>query len=145
MEDGYGIILKSAQNSPFRDIFLSDIKVKDVLSAEGVNYKKPLVDIHHLFPKNYLHKIGLTSVKDTNQVANYVYLEYKDNIKISDKNPSEYWKEMSANGYIGDSEIGKILQMQAIPENFYELEYSDFLKQRRSLMTKAVQNYFSRL
>ena len=26
MEDGYGLILKSAQNSPFRDIFLSDIK-----------------------------------------------------------------------------------------------------------------------
>lgn len=126
-------------------VFLSDIKVKDVLSAEGVNYKKSPVDIHHLFPKNYLRKIGLTSVKDTNQVANYVYLEYKDNIKISDKKPSEYWKEMSTNGYLGDSEINKILQMQGIPENFYELEYSDFLKQRRSLMTKMVQSYFNKL
>ena len=126
-------------------VFLSDIKIKDVLSAEGVNFKKSPVDIHHLFPKNYLRKIGLTSTKDTNQVANYVYLEYKDNIKISDKNPLEYWKEISANSYIEDSELGKLLQAQAIPENFFELEYPEFLKQRRSLMAKSINSYFNKL
>ena len=126
-------------------VFLSDIKVKDVLSAEGVNYKKSPVDIHHVFPKNYLHKIGLTSVKDTNQVANFVYLEYKDNIKISDKKPADYWKDILANCYIKDSEMSKMFQMQAIPENFYELEYPDFLKKRRILMVKAIQNYFRKL
>jgi len=126
-------------------VFLSDIRIKDVLPAEGVNYKKSPVDIHHLFPKSYLRKIGLTSVKDTNQVANYAYLEYKDNIKISDKKPSKYWKEITSSQHLAKSDISKMLQSQSIPENFYELNYPDFLKQRRSLMAKAIQSYFRRL
>jgi hypothetical protein len=64
--------------------FLSkEITVRDMLTLHG--------DIHHVFPRSYLKKRGLTKGK-YNQVANYVYVQQEVNIKIGDKPPMEYLK-----------------------------------------------------
>ena len=37
---------------------------------------------HHLFPRAYLQRLGYSSTRDRNQIANYALVEWKDNIDI---------------------------------------------------------------
>ncbi|MBR2835635.1 MAG: hypothetical protein IKE43_08020 [Coriobacteriales bacterium] len=114
-------------------------------------------DIHHIFPKNYL-KAELNAPQGLyNQIANYAYLERRINIKIADKRVGEYFTEardacISGNTYFGDiSDINalmKNLQDNCIPENIFGMDarnYSDFLIQRRKLMSKRIEAYFKGL
>ena len=48
------------------------------------------VDKHHIFPKHYLKQIGYNNDHDSNQIANFTYLDYASNIDISDAPPAEY-------------------------------------------------------
>jgi len=45
------------------------------------------VERHHLFPKGFLSKQGITATRETNQIANYALLEWGDNTDISDQAP----------------------------------------------------------
>ena len=48
--------------------------------------------------------------------------------------------------YKGDEEkLNKIMEDHCIPENFYKMEYDEFLKERRKLMAKAVRSAFQTL
>lgn len=125
-------------------VFLSDITIGDFLDDKYVDVKKNFLDVHHIFPKNYLHKVyDLSRVSEVNQVANYVYLHYNDNIKISDLEPREYYKLMS--DVYGEEKIKAGLKENDIPENFYELTYEEFLSQRRRLMADFIREYFNSL
>lgn len=56
----------------------------------GTSGDKNSIDKHHIFPKNYLGKIGYNNDRDRNQIANFTYLDYATNIDISDAPPTEY-------------------------------------------------------
>ena len=129
--------------------FLSEqITVESMLENRG--------DIHHLFPKNYLTKNGL-SKGQYNQIANYVYLQQEINIKISDDAPCKYMAvvlEQCSTGkpiYGGITDIGKLrenLQQNCIPESFTSMDingYNDFLAKRRELMAKKIHCYYENL
>jgi hypothetical protein len=86
----------SAINSPFFNVFLAaqahgsdnsllmnGTKVRDLITTMG--------DIHHIFPKGYLQKNGITDKSKYNQIANYIYLDSQTNISIGDKSPNEYF------------------------------------------------------
>lgn len=93
----------------------------------GSNDKKKPIDKHHIYPKNHLQQIGYAEDRDRNQVANFTFLEAKDNILISDKAPEEYsaiFKEK-----LGEESYCKHLANHAIPQCFEKLEYKDFLSQ----------------
>ncbi|QUH24216.1 hypothetical protein HYG87_10830 [Methanobacterium alkalithermotolerans] len=109
--------------------------------------KEKTLDLHHLFPKNYLKNSGIDEQKDYNQVANYMYLEYKDNINISDKNPKEYWNELVNS--LSDVDRANILKSYQdtydLPEGFWNLQYFDFIEKRRQLMAKGIKEYFNNL
>jgi hypothetical protein len=70
----------------------SKLKVSDLLQ-EGLRSKKSALERHHLFPKAWLHRKGITEKRETNQIANFALVEWSDNISISDKAPSEYLPE----------------------------------------------------
>ena len=70
----------------------SDMEISDLFDPSIVGVKSS-VEKHHLFPKGYLSSINITNLRDTNQIANYAYVEYYDNIKISDRPPFEYISE----------------------------------------------------
>lgn len=123
-------------------VLFSDIKLRDYLNPM-LKEKKKIIDLHHIFPKNYLKSLGITDVKDTNQVANLVYIEYKDNINIGDKSPKEYWPLLTKS--LTETEKHKILETYALPENFWELDYAEFLRERRILMAKKIKEYFWKL
>jgi len=67
----------------------SNSKVADLLDP-AMRAKKSAVERHHLFPKGYLGKQKITSIRDTNQIANYALVEWGDNITISDQSPADY-------------------------------------------------------
>lgn len=129
--------------------FLSrDITVSDLITHRG--------DVHHLFPKNYLKRNGLTKGK-YNQIANYVMMQSEINIAIKDRAPSEYFSELlyhvnnsnAAYGAITDkNEMISNFVLHCIPdgiENMNIEHYETFLEERRLLMAKKIKEYYFRL
>ena len=123
-------------------ILFSDTKLKDYLSPLFKFKNKP-IDIHHIFPKNYLKKLGIEDRKLVNQVGNLVYVEYKKNIKIADKPPKEYFEDLQR--IYSEESLKEMLNSHAIPENFFEMDYQTFLNERRKLMAKETEKYFKTL
>ena len=128
------------------NILFSKAILKDHLSPLTKSTKKS-VDVHHIFPKNYLKKMGVTDKKDFNQQANYIYIEYADNIKISDKAPSEYWPMMvdTLNEHEKEDLMENYTERFDLPHEFWNMDYFDFLNERRKLMAKSIRNYFEKL
>jgi len=119
-------------------ILFSSMKIADLFDPV-ISTKKAVLDKHHIFPKNYLKQIGIIEVKDQNQVANYVYLDYKTNIVISDDAPVDYFEQFKQ--YLTE-DMDKSLKEHALPKNFHKMEYGEFLQERRKLMAKAIRTYF---
>jgi hypothetical protein len=123
-------------------VLFSDIKLRDYLKPQFKSNKKT-IDLHHIYPRSFLTTHFNLKQKDYNQVANFVYIEYKDNIKISDKAPYDYWPEFIKN--LSDNEINQIYDTCSLPSGFPKMDYFDFLRERRKLMAKKIQGYFSKL
>jgi hypothetical protein len=117
-------------------------KVADLLDPPAIGNKKPL-ERHHLFPKRYLHKIGTTELRDTNQIANYALVEWDDNIAISDIPPKDYWPKY-ANRF-SDAELKEMMHWHALPEGWQEMSYQDFLAARRPLIAKVIRQGYEKL
>ncbi len=153
----------SVASSPYFNVYLAsqvyendkgflsrDITVQDLLSYKG--------DVHHLFPKNYLKKHGLTQSK-YNQIANYVMMQSEINISIGVKSPADYFSklleycrngnERAAYGAITDlNQIKDNFVMHCIPkgmENKTIEHYEEFLQERRKLMAKKIKKYYWKL
>ena len=127
----------------FRNIPLSKyfIDMKDKIHSG----EKSEMDLHHIFPRNYLISLyGKDAIEDReiNQIANKVYTYNSDNRTISNQAPSEYIQQFSNQCHI---DWNKNLEQNAIPSNFGELNYEDFLQERRVLMLKMIKNYFDHL
>jgi hypothetical protein len=129
--------------------FLSkEITVRDLITHRG--------DVHHLFPKNYLKKNGLTRSR-YNQIANYVMMQSEINIAIGDKAPSEYFSKLIDHCNNGSTAFGAITDIDEMKENFKthcvpdEMEnkniehYDEFLQERRKLMGLKIKNYYWKL
>lgn len=109
----------------------------------GTSGDKNSVDKHHIFPKHYLEQIGYDNDRDRNQIANFTYLDYATNIDISDAPPAEYvarYKEK-----LGEEGYKLACAQNALPENFEQLSYPDFLNQRRILMAQIVKKAYEKL
>lgn len=119
----------------------SDIEVADLLDPAIIS-SKAAVDRHHLFPKGYLAKLGINDIRDTNQIANYAFVEYGDNIKISDASPAEYLPLLMPS----DQElVKKMYYWHALPKNWELLDYPKFLEKRRELIAKVIYDGYRRL
>lgn len=126
--------------------FLSrDVRVVDLVAKLG--------DIHHLFPREYLKKAGMTRTQ-YNQIANYAYTQDSINIKIGSKPPCDYMADVLAQcagnplkyGAIVDpTHLSENLASHAIPDSFSILDatgYETFLAERRALMAAKMQAYY---
>lgn len=109
----------------------------------GTSGTKNAIDKHHIFPKNYLTKIGYSTNRDRNQIANFTYLDYATNIDISDKPPVQYVEEYR--NTLGEEEYIKVCEEHALPENFENMDYMEFLNKRRFLMAQIVKKAYKKL
>ena len=130
-------------------LFTNGFKVADVIGNVG--------DIHHIFPKAYLHKEIDAPQRLYNQIANYTYLEKRINIAIGEKSPGEYFSQARAAiiegkpyfGDISDEEtLASSLKANCIPEGVFHMtakDYETFLAERRTLMAQKIRQYFENL
>ena len=123
-------------------VLFSDMKVSHLLDPSIVGVKSA-VERHHLFPKGYLASKGITNQTDTNQIANYAYVEYTDNIKISDQAPKDYFEEFKES--VDERTLPKMYHWHALPENWELMEYSHFLEKRRELIAQIIFEGYRRL
>jgi len=122
------------------NVLFSNMKVSELLDPALKAKKKP-VERHHLFPKKYLEKIGITNTKEVNQIANFALVEWLDNIRIKDTPPSEYFSKYTDR--FSPSKIEKMCYWHALPEGFEQMDYPTFLSERRKLMAKVIRDGFS--
>ncbi|MBP2132159.1 hypothetical protein J2128_000080 [Methanomicrobium sp. W14] len=120
----------------------SNSKVGDMLDP-AIQANRSPVERHHLYPKGYLNAQNITDTRIINQIANYAYVEWADNTKISDQPPAEYLPELKDR--FSESELAEMYHYHALPEKWEHLEYNTFLEQRRELMAKIIQEGYRRL
>ena len=123
-------------------VLFSNLSVSDLLDPKLVA-KKSATERHHLFPRNYLNKIGIGQIRDTNQVANFALVEWSDNIEISDTAPSEYFKDYLDR--YDKQEWKKINFLHALPDKWYTMRYQDFIEARRKSMSLVIKEGFKKL
>lgn len=133
--------------------FLSDVSLRSIRSIKG--------DIHHTFPYDYLKKNGRSDRYDYNQIANFVYMEKSTNIQISNMTPRDYMAivlRQAESGHIDPHHpIGKItdgsllqenLRQNCIPDGFESMvvdDYDHYLRERRRLMVRKIEQYYKSL
>jgi hypothetical protein len=123
------------------DVLFSRMKVRELLEP-AVALKKGL-DRHHLFPRAYLKRIGVSDTKQVNQIANMALLEWWENIDISDAAPADYWPEYERR--MDADRLAAQMHWHALPPGWHEMLYPQFLDQRRRLMAAVVREAFQRL
>lgn len=134
----------AALNIHDADTLLSVTKIRTRLDP-AITAKKG-IERHHLFPRNHLRsRLGISDSKQINQIANMALVEWSDNIKISDKAPSEYWPaEVAARG-ISPERLVRQRYLHALPDGWEHLGYQEFLESRRKLMAQVVRDAFALL
>ncbi|MDD2542399.1 MAG: DUF262 domain-containing protein [Desulfuromonadaceae bacterium] len=123
-------------------VLFSTLHTRELFSPVATGTKNAL-EKHHLFPKAYLGKIGITDDRDRNQNANFAFIEWSDNIEILDTSPAEYMKEQLAKISVLDRP--SVYELHALPDNWEHMDYFEFLKQRRVMMATVIRKGFERL
>ena len=123
-------------------VLFSKLRTRELFDPTADGTRKAL-ERHHLFPKAYLSKIGITEDRERNQQGNYAFIEWTDNIEILDTSPAEYMKKKLAE--IPANERDAIYADHALPDNWEHMDYHEFLRQRRALMAKVVRRGYERL
>jgi hypothetical protein len=124
------------------NVLFSEQKVADLLDAT-IQAPHSAIERHHLFPKNYLRKEGITETRDTNQIANYALVEWGDNNWISDKAPFEYIQKYS--DLFSKEQLVRMHYWHALPEGWEHMEYKVFLERRREMMARIVHEAYKKL
>ena len=106
----------------------------------GLQPRKALLDRHHLFPKGFLKKHNITAVRQTNQIANMALLEWPQNINIKDDAPSDYVPRIMQCGQFTGEELRNFAHWHALPEDWEQMSYDEFLPLRRQLKCTIMAN-----
>ena len=123
-------------------VLFSKMKVSELLDP-ALKGPKAAIERHHLFPRGYLRTLGLTSTRDTNQIANFALVEWSDNINISDKSPAEYFPQYAAR--FTQQELDEMMYWHALPKGWEKMEYPEFLEARRKGIAMVIRDGFLKL
>lgn len=102
---------------------------------------KKAYDKHHIFPANFLKGGQYEYFKDRR--ANFVCVDYQKNIYISDDNPKVYVAKFRK--AMGDDTYYTACAENALPIDFEDMDYLDFLEKRCRLMSVMIKEAFTRL
>jgi len=123
-------------------VLYSTMKVRDLLDPTA-HAQRSALERHHLFPRKYLERQGVREQRDINQVVNYALVEWHDNTAITDRAPSEYAPEYERR--FTPERVREMYRYHALPERWYEMDYSAFLEERRRLMAAVIREGFQML
>lgn len=122
----------------------SSLGVAELLDPSAASTKSDL-EVHHLFPKAWLQKNGITAPREYNQIANLGLLEWSANIEVSDDSPVDYAPRLESRMNWTDAERAEVYRLHALPEDWWDLDYEDFLQQRRRMMAEVIQSAFEKI
>jgi len=120
----------------------SDQKVSYLMDPE-IQANKSALERHHLFPAAYLKAQGVTDQWEYNQIANFTFVEWGDNIAISDTAPRSYVPLLEKR--FDASVLKTMYRDHALPPGWENLEYPEFLQQRRTLIADTIRRAWERL
>lgn len=112
------------------------------LFEPGTDGNRKSLEKHHLFPKAYLKAQGYTDAK-INQMANYAFIDWKDNMDILDDAPSVYYPIVCEGR--SEEEILRMEEENALPHGWENMPYENFLVERRKLMAVKIKQAFDLL
>lgn len=112
------------------------------LYEPGVDGNRKSLEKHHLFPKAFLKSKNYPD-SQINQMANYAYIDWKDNMEILDEDPAIYYPIVCKG--MTDDEIAKMEEENALPHGWEKMTYEDFLLNRRKLMAAKIKAGFIKL
>ncbi len=113
------------------------------IDSEGPNNmlgRLSSLQIHHIFPKSLLYKAGYAR-PEVNAIANFTFLTQETNLKVSNRDPLEYFEEFA------QRQPGTV-ESHWIPmdRELWKIEnYPDFLAARRELLAKAANEFLDSL
>lgn len=104
------------------------------------------IQSHHIFPQSFLYKNGFESdnhldKQRVNEVANRAFITRDTNFDISDKNPTNYLKEVN-------EKYPEALKQQMIPidSSLWDIEkYNEFLTIRRKMIADSINLFLDAL
>lgn len=123
-------------------VLFSKQKVSSLLDS-SIKSTRAALERHHLFPKAYLKSIGIGELRDTNQIANYAVVEWNDNSAISDTSPKEYLPTLVER--FTPQELKRLYYWHALPDNWEEMEYKEFLMRRRERIAQIIGDAYHKL
>lgn len=112
------------------------------LFEPGTDGKRKSLEKHHLFPKAFLRSKGYNDAR-INQMANYAFIDWKDNADILDDAPSVYYPVV-CNGRT-DEDIRRMEEENALPHGWEHMDYEEFLIERRKLMSAIIKKAYEKL
>lgn len=126
------------------NLFMLHGKIRDWTDPTATTIKN--VEGHHLFPKAYLRdKLGYTDLKRINQIANFAPTDWATNNLISHRAPHDYWPSLVTDRNFTGDVLAQQLYWHAIPDDWTDLTYEDFLARRRILIAEVVRDGYQRL
>jgi hypothetical protein len=132
----------AAQNRLNAPVLFSHKNVSDLLDP-SLKTKKKALERHHLFPRAWLKKHGIQAQTVINQMANYALLEWPDNLDISADAPNNYVPKIRMR--FNQNEWHRMHDLHALPLGWENMDYPDFLNERRKLMADVVRRGFETL
>lgn len=123
-------------------VLYSKMKVSELLDPSS-KAKKSALERHHLFPRRYLQRMGIREKRLINQVANYALVEWSDNVEISDKAPKSYVPDLERR--FTPEELQQMYYHHALPHNWSDLDYLDFINNRKKLIALVIRDGFDKL
>ena len=70
-------------------------------------------------------------------------MEWSDNIKISDKAPKDYVPELEKR--FNPEELERMYQWHGLPKNWYDLDYTSLINERKKLIALVIKSGFEML
>lgn len=102
---------------------------------------KKAYDKHHVFPANFLRGGPYENLRDRR--ANFVCVDYQKNIYIKDEDPRVYVARFRRE--LGDDSYRASCRENALPIGFEDMDFPDFLSERRVLMSEMIREAYLRL
>ena len=101
------------------------------------------IERHHLFPRGHLATLGVTNTRDVNQIANYAYVDWSDNVQISDQAPEHYMPPLKERFTAAD--LAHMYRYHALPNGWESMDYREFLASRRERIARMIREGYMRL
>lgn len=125
----------TAVNTKTFVLLLASKAPRSFLSGANIDLNTVLLtcnrtEFHHVFPKNYLEKSGVTKRDEQFRLANFAFLSQTDNRKIKNRPPTDYQDDIP--GSARDDILGRAM----IPNGTLTNSYEDFCKARAELLVQ---------